>query len=71
MDPKIEIKDVLKKKEVFQSFDKAGKIYIPKEIREQFKEQYFYVCVEEGKIVLIPVKIEEGEPNGDRGVFCG
>jgi hypothetical protein len=41
-----------------QKFDKLGKIYIPKHIRDQFRDCRFYVAVVNGKIVLDPVKIE-------------
>jgi bifunctional DNA-binding transcriptional regulator/antitoxin component of YhaV-PrlF toxin-antitoxin module len=46
------------KKLKLQKFDKLGKIYIPKHIRDQFRDCRFYVDVVDGKIVLDPVKIE-------------
>jgi len=41
-----------------QAFDSLGRIYIPKHIRDQFRDCRFYVTVVDGKIVLDPVKIE-------------
>jgi hypothetical protein len=46
---------VLKK---LQTFDKIGKIYIPKQIRDKFPDCQFYIEIVDGKIVLDPVKIE-------------
>jgi hypothetical protein len=37
---------------------KSGVVYIPAEIRRQFKGCMFYIYVEGGKIVLDPVRIE-------------
>ena len=53
----IELKK-MKDKRKLQVFDINGKIYIPKDIREQFKDCLFWIEVEDGKIVLRPVKIE-------------
>lgn len=41
--------------------DKSGKIYIPSLIRKLFKGYLFFVLVENGKIILDPVKIEDFE----------
>jgi len=41
-----------------QSFNKEGRIYIPKVIRDEFKGYAFYIHIVEGKIVLDPVKIK-------------
>jgi bifunctional DNA-binding transcriptional regulator/antitoxin component of YhaV-PrlF toxin-antitoxin module len=41
-----------------QAFDSLGRIYIPKHIRDQFRDCRFYIDVINGKIVLDPVKIE-------------
>jgi len=41
-----------------QAFDSLGRIYIPKHIRDQFRDCRFYIDVVDGKIVLDPVKIE-------------
>ena len=45
-------------KKYLQGFDINGRIYIPKDIREQFKDCLFWVEVEDGKIVLRPVRIQ-------------
>jgi hypothetical protein len=60
--------ETLKELEELQAFDKAGKIYIPKHIRDQFSNCRFYVAVVEGKIVLDPVKIEYVEEEEDVSV---
>lgn len=46
-------------KKKLQVFDKNGKVYIPKEIREQFSNCVFWVDVENGKIMLDPIKVED------------
>jgi hypothetical protein len=51
-----------------QTFDKLGKIYIPKHIRDQFPDCRFYVTIVDGKIVLDPVKIEYIEEEQDETV---
>jgi bifunctional DNA-binding transcriptional regulator/antitoxin component of YhaV-PrlF toxin-antitoxin module len=59
-----------------QTFDSLGRIYIPKHIRDRFRDCRFYIDVIDDKIVLDPVKIEytdddekendsESEKNGD------
>ena len=53
-----------------RKFDSNGKIYFPKFIRQLFKGCRFYVLVEDGKIVLDPVKVDDDfrddlEPRGD------
>ncbi len=45
---------------------KDGKIYIPKIFRELFKGYRFAIMVEEGKIILDPVKVED-EPDSGEG----
>jgi len=55
---KIEISDFIREKERLQIFDRAGKIYIPKDIRDQFRGYVFYITINNGKIVLDPIKIE-------------
>uniref|UniRef100_A0A7V3ZWS3 SpoVT-AbrB domain-containing protein n=1 Tax=candidate division WOR-3 bacterium TaxID=2052148 RepID=A0A7V3ZWS3_UNCW3 len=47
------------KKEYLQTFDRTGRIYIPKEVRDQFPDCVFYITVSEGKIVLNPIKIND------------
>ena len=47
-----------KRKQKLVKIGKSGKIYIPKLIRELFKDCYFFVLVSEGKIILDPVKID-------------
>jgi len=54
----INIHEFVKKKERLQKFDRIGRIYIPKEIRDQFKGHVFFITVVDGKIVLDPIKIE-------------
>jgi len=54
----VSVKKVLEEKERFQKIDEKGRIYIPKDIRKQFRDCYFYITVENGKIVLDPVKID-------------
>jgi len=56
---KLSVKTIGKKKAKLQTFDKMGRIYIPKEIREQFKGCYFWIEVVDGKIVLDPIKVDE------------
>jgi len=46
-------------KKKLQFFHKDGRIYIPKEIRSQFEGCAFWVDVEDRKIVLNPVEIED------------
>lgn len=55
---RINLKEAIEKKELIQTFDKMGKIYIPVEIRKKFEGCYFYVMEVDGKIVLDPIKIE-------------
>jgi len=55
----------LKELKKLQKFDKLGKIYIPKHIRDQFRDCRFYVTVVEGKIILDPVKIEYVDEEGE------
>ena len=52
------LKKLFSEKEKLQTFDKTGKIYIPKEIRKQFDGYYFYITIKDGKIVLDPIKVE-------------
>jgi AbrB family looped-hinge helix DNA binding protein len=54
----IDLANLIREKERIQTFDRNGRVYIPKEIREQFRGCYFYITVEDGKIVLDPIKIE-------------
>jgi bifunctional DNA-binding transcriptional regulator/antitoxin component of YhaV-PrlF toxin-antitoxin module len=63
----------LKELKKLQKFDKLGKIYIPKHIRDQFRDCRFYIDVIDGKIVLDPVKIEyvdEEESSGGEENGC-
>ena len=48
----------MRDKSRLQTFDVNGRIYIPKDIREQFKDCLFWIEVEGGKIVLKPVRIQ-------------
>jgi len=50
--------EALEELKKLQAFDSLGRIYIPKHIRDQFRDCRFYVTVVEGKIILDPVKIE-------------
>lgn len=40
--------------------DPYGKIYIPSFIRRLFRGYRFFILIEDGKIVLDPVKVEDG-----------
>lgn len=45
-----------------QGFDSRGRIYIPKFVRSLFRGYRFVILVENGKIVLDPIKIDnEGD----------
>ncbi len=41
------------------TFDKWGRIYFPKLIRDLFAGYYFDILFEGGKIILDPIKIED------------
>jgi len=45
-------------------FDASGRIYIPKLIRKLFRDCYFHIEVQNGKIILNPVKLDELEDGG-------
>jgi len=49
----------MKDKNKLQLFDRNGRVYIPKEIRDQFKGCGFWISIEDGKIVLDPIKLED------------
>ena len=53
-----DVREFVEIKEHLQKFDRNGRIYIPKKIRDQFKDQVFFISVVDGKIVLDPIKIE-------------
>ena len=56
----MDIKKILEEKKRFQKIDKDGRIYIPKEIRDQFKDCYFYIRIDnKGRIVLDPIKLKD------------
>jgi len=44
--------------------DKYGRIYIPKVIRDFFQGYRFFVLVSDGKIILDPIKLEDGFVKG-------
>ena len=43
-----------------QKLDKYGRIYIPKLIRDIFRDYQFRILVLDGKIVLDPIRMERG-----------
>ncbi|MEM1671413.1 MAG: hypothetical protein QXY92_03420 [Archaeoglobaceae archaeon] len=49
----------LQSSQLLYKIGKDGKIYVPKYIREIFRGHYFYLTIENGKLVYDPVKIEE------------
>lgn len=66
----MEVKSVIefleKNKDRVKSLDEFGRIVIPKEIREKFKEgSLFFISLENGRIILTPLeKVLEGSPWG-------
>lgn len=44
--------------------DKSGKIYIPKVVRDLFKGYRFFLIVENGKLTLDPVKVDDEVSEG-------
>jgi len=48
-----------KDKARLQFFYPDGRIYIPKDIRKHFEDCAFFIQIEDGKLVLDPIKIKE------------
>ena len=47
------------KKQKLRTFDKYGRIYFPSFIRGIYAGYYFSIQIENGKIVLDPIKIDD------------
>jgi hypothetical protein len=50
---------VSKRGQKLLKFDKNGKIYIPSLVRKIFRDCHFYLEIENGKIILDPIKLED------------
>ena len=53
-------KNISKLGQKLLKFDKNGKIYFPSLIRRIFRDYHFYLEIEGGKIVLDPIKVDDG-----------